>query len=263
MGYGIYLKKALSQHFMKEVSYAERIVQSMGIQQGDLVLEIGPGDGVLTRCLLSKPLERLFAVELDRRLYPLLTGQFGKDGRFQLIEKDFLKLDMSSIAMDARKLRVVGNLPYAVTSPILFKILENRSIIVDLTATVQKEVAERLTAPPGNKTYGIPSVFFQMHATIRLLFSIPRKAFFPVPDVDSAVVHVLFLPKAAFLVKDEAFFKTMVKTVFNQRRKMLRNTVKPFIKNESDIENAPVKLDRRPETLSVREFAELSDFFQP
>lgn len=260
MGSGIRLKKSLSQHFLRETGYADRIVLSMNVQEGDLVLEIGTGDGVLTGTLLSKPLERLFGVELDDRLYPFLRGQFGKDVRFQLIEKDFLKLDLSGIASGERKMRIVGNLPYAVTSPILFKILENRSIITDLTATIQKEVAERLTAPPGGKTYGIPSVFFQMYADTRMLFYIPRKAFFPVPKVDSAVVHVRFFPQAAFPVKDESIFRTMVKTVFGQRRKMLRNTLKPLVAQETDLKDAPIHLGRRPETLSVKEFAELSDF---
>jgi 16S rRNA (adenine1518-N6/adenine1519-N6)-dimethyltransferase len=263
MPYGIRLKKTLSQHFMKEASFAERIIRSMDIRRGDLVLEIGPGGGVLTRPLLASPLERLFAVELDQRLYPLLRGQFNNDPRFQLVEEDFLKLNLARLTAEKRKLRIIGNLPYAITSPILFKILENRSIISDLTATVQKEVADRLTAPPGSKTYGIPSVLYQMYAETRMLFDIPRQAFFPVPEVDSAVFNARFLAQAAFPVRDEVFFKTLVKTVFGQRRKMLRNTIKPFIREETELGHVPIELNRRPETLSVREFAELSNFFYP
>lgn len=256
----IRLKKTLSQHFLRDIGLAEKIVASMDIREGDEILEIGPGDGVLTEWLMKKPAKRITVVELDKRLTPFLTVRFGRDERFHLIENDILKIEMSELASAAGRLRVVGNLPYSITSPILFKILENRSMVSDFTATIQKEVAERVVGSPGNKSYGIPSVFFQLHSTTEILFPVPRTAFFPVPKVDSAVLKIRFLPGPLYPIRNPGFFHEMVRSVFGQRRKMLRNTLKQFVQDDAVLDGSPIDPSRRPETLSVEEFVQLSNF---
>lgn len=256
----VWLKKSLSQHFLKEVSFGKRIVDSMGIQNTDRIVEIGPGDGVLTEWLMKSSAYCITAVELDKRLYPFLLARFGNDKRFHLVESDFLKVDLAHLSLSGEKVRIVGNLPYAITSPILFRILDQRSAVEDITVTVQKEVAERLVSPPGAKSYGIPSVLFQLHSNTEILFNIPKKAFFPVPKVDSAVLRIRFRKNPVYTINNPDFFQLMLKSVFSQRRKMLRNTLKKFVHQESNLDRVPLDLTRRPETLTIKEFIELSDF---
>jgi 16S rRNA (adenine1518-N6/adenine1519-N6)-dimethyltransferase len=253
-------KKSLGQHFLKDGASARRIVESLGLQADDIVLEIGPGGGALTEWLMKSPAGQIIAVETDKRFSPGLLNRFGGDPRFRLIENDILKVDLAGLSQN-KKIRIVGNLPYMITSPILFRILENRAVVSDCTATVQKEVAERIVSPPGTKAYGIPSVLFQQYSESHILFYIPRSAFHPVPQVDSAVLKILFLSEPVYPVLNPFEFQNLVRTVFAQRRKMLRNTLKPFIQEETDIRRLPVDWTRRPETLSVREFVLLSDFF--
>jgi len=256
----IWLKKSFSQHLLKDVSFAKRIVDSMNIGEYDSILEIGPGGGALTEWLIKSPVERIMAVELDKRFYPFLTARFGQDDRFHLIENDFLKMDLHVLISTGKKLRIVGNLPYAITTPILFRILDNRSLIDDLIVTVQKEVAERIVSCPGTKVYGIPSVFFQLYSNSEILFNIPRNAFFPVPKVDSAVLKISFREEPLFPVHDTLLFQQVVKTVFQQRRKMLKNTLKRFVQKDDVLDRVPLDLSRRPETLTVFEFVQVSNF---
>ncbi|HEX9933860.1 MAG TPA: 16S rRNA (adenine(1518)-N(6)/adenine(1519)-N(6))-dimethyltransferase RsmA, partial [bacterium] len=253
------LKKSLSQHFLADLSVAARMVESMAIDHDDRILEIGPGDGRLTEWLLRSSAGTVLAVELDKRFSSHLLNRFGNDDRFHLIQNDFLKIELTEWARD-KKLRIVGNLPYAITSPILFRMLENRSEVSDATVTVQKEVAERVTSPPGSKAYGIPSVFFQLYAQTKILFGVPRNAFHPVPNVDSAVLKIDFLSEPAYTVRRPDLFQKVVKTAFGQRRKMLRNTLKPLLRDESIWNESPVDLSKRPEQLTVWEFVRLTDF---
>jgi 16S rRNA (adenine1518-N6/adenine1519-N6)-dimethyltransferase len=253
----------LSQHFLRHALWAERIADAMGIRPGDTVLEIGPGDGALTQCLVRSGAGRVVAVELDRRFIPVLQDRFGTDPRFCAIQDDFLKVDLRALFLGTKPIRVTGNIPYTITSPILFRLLEYRGLVSDFTVTVQKEVAERLVGHPGTKAYGIPSVFFQLHADVEMLFIIPRGAFFPVPEVDSAVLRVRFRSAPVHPVAHPVFFESMVKAVFNQRRKMLRNTLKGLVPDPGVLDRSPVDLSRRPETLSVKEFALLADALAP
>ena len=151
MASGIRPLKRFSQNFLKDPGFAKRLVEAFGIGPGDTVLEIGPGEGILTRALLSSSAERVIAVEIDRRCADWLRREFGKDARFLLIERDFLKTEIEPLCPANGKFRVVGNIPYAITSPILFRLLELRSCIRDFALTVQKEVAERVCSPPGSK----------------------------------------------------------------------------------------------------------------
>ena len=224
-------------------------------------MEIGPGEGVLTEYLIGSPAERIIGVEIDYRLAKLLRARFGRHTQFELIEKDFLEIDFTSFLKGEKKVRVVGNLPYSVTSPILFNLLEHRSWIRDVIVTVQKEVGERITSPPKSKVYGIPSVLFQLFSETEILFGIPRNAFYPIPKVDSVVLRITFLPKPRYPLANEVFFRKMLKTVFSQRRKMLRNTLKGIVPDEEMLKKCPLDLSQRPEDLSIKEFVLLGNIF--
>ena len=255
---GIRPQKRLGQHFLKDGSIAERIIQSMSIGREDQILEIGAGEGVLTERLIDSPAQRIVAVDLDPRLTGWLKRRFEQNIRFELIA-DFLKLDLGSLFSGEQKMRAVGNIPYAITTPILFRLLDYREKVRDFTVTLQKEVGERIISPPGCKAYGIPSVLFQMHSRIDVLFFIPRKAFYPVPKVDSIVLRFQFFDRPLHDVDDLSFFSRLVKTAFGQRRKMLKNTLKSLMMDEKRFQDIPIDLHRRPEDLSVADFAVLSN----
>ncbi len=258
MGSDVRPYKRFGQHFLRDRFLARRIIDSLQIQSGDHVLEIGPGEGVLTEFLVKSSAERIIAVEIDFRLASILKGKFRQQSQFELIEGDFLKIDFNSFLMGQKKLRVVGNLPYSITSPILFNLLDHRASVQDAIVTVQKEVGIRITSPPGSKAYGIPSVLFQLFCQIKALFTIPGSAFYPKPKVDSIVLHITFLPQPRYRIEDEAFFRQLVKVVFGQRRKMLRNSLKGLVKDEKVLKSIPIDLSRRPEALSIEEFVLLS-----
>ncbi len=256
---GLRTRKRLGQHFLKDRSFAIRIVDSIGIEEGDQILEIGSGEGVLTKLLLKSSAEKVYGIEIDPRLCQFLKERFHGEKRFQLIEGDFLKFEFASICERRHGLRVAGNLPYYITSPILFHLLENRSWILDLVATVQKEAGERLASLPNRKSYGVPSVLFQTYCDVKALFRIPGQAFFPVPEVDSVVLQIKFGIKSKYSIKDEDLYKKIVKGTFNQRRKMLKNTLARLIDDISILDGITIDLSRRPESLSVPEFVTLSN----
>ncbi len=251
--------KRFSQHFLRDRFLSRRIVDSLNIQSGDHVLEIGPGEGALTEFLVKSPAERIVGIELDSRLSRLVNERFGQNNHFELIEGDFLKSDFTTFVKGERQLRVIGNLPYAVTSPILFNLLESRSCVRDVVVTIQKEVGERITSRPGSKIYGIPSVLFQLFSETEILFEIPRNAFYPAPKVDSIVIRITFRPKPRYPLMDGVFFRKVLKAVFGQRRKMLRNTLKGIVHDETMLKKCSMDLSRRPEDLSVEEFVRLSN----
>lgn len=255
---GIYPNKKLSQHFLIQPSIAARIVDQMGIQTGDVILEIGPGEGILTEFLLKSRAEKIIGIEIDTRLILWLKERFYGIRRFQLIEGDFLKFDLSTIASERKRIRVVGNLPYKITSSILFHILSFKEKIQDITVMVQKEVGDRIMSELGSKKYGIPSIIFQYFYEIRKLFSIHRKSFFPAPKVDSIVIQLKFRDKVLYKLEDLDYFIRIVKTSFNQRRKMLKNSLKSFFNDERILQEINY-LNKRPEDLSVREFVDLSN----
>lgn len=254
---GVKPNKALSQHFLIDDCVSDQIVRSMALQPGDSLLEIGPGEGVLTDRLMQSACSRLTAVELDRRLSMFLKIRYENDSRFHLVENDFLKEDFALLAGE-EKIRVVGNLPYAITSPILFRLLDHRHQIQDITVMVQKEVADRLNSGPGCKAYGIPSVLFQLLADVEHVVDVPPEAFNPPPRVNSSVIRITFLKVPRAPIHDFEAFRTLVRTAFGQRRKMLRNTVKPWLESTGH-QTLPVELTRRPESLSVEEWAALSN----
>ena len=246
-------KKSLGQHFLKDLSVAERIAGTLS-QFGSLpVLEIGPGTGVLTQFLLKNKHD-LTVVELDKasvtfmnKHYPALKGR--------IIEADFLKMDLN--ALFSGYFCVIGNYPYNISSQIFFKVLDFKDKIPCCTGMVQKEVAERMASYPGKKVYGIISVLLQAWYNVEYLFTVEPEVFDPPPKVKSAVIRIIRNNRTD-LGCDEVMFKTVVKTAFNQRRKTLHNSLKTLLGKENAVAALPV-FNRRPEELSVEEFIELTN----
>lgn len=245
-------KKALGQHFLVDLSIAERIADTLQGYVGSPVLEVGPGMGVLTEFLLAKGHD-LRVVELDGESVDYLERNFPQlDGR--IIADDFLRLDLGTI-YDGQ-FCIIGNYPYNISSQIFFKVLDYRDRVVCCSGMLQKEVAERITAKPGSKTYGILSVLLQAWYDCEYLFTVSEHVFNPPPKVKSGVIR-LTRNSATTLGCDEAKFKTVVKTAFGQRRKTLRNSLKPLI-GDAAIAADPI-FNHRPEQLSVDDFVNLTN----
>jgi 16S rRNA (adenine1518-N6/adenine1519-N6)-dimethyltransferase len=247
-------KKSLGQHFLVDPFIIERIIKAAQLRPEDLIVEIGPGPGKLTR-MLSEKFRRVIAIELDNRLYARLKTELAGCDNIELIHGDALEYPYETLP----EFTVVANIPYYITTPIIFRLLNSRKNLRSMTLTIQKEVAERIVATPGGKDYGVLSIMVQYYAVPTLQFIIPKEAFRPVPKVDSAVVHMKILEKPSVDVGDERLFFKLVKTAFSQRRKMLSNSLKNI---RSDIKDWLTELgidpQRRPETLSIEEFARLS-----
>ena len=248
-------KKHLGQHFLRDLEVARRIAASLPLDGRTSVLEIGPGTGVLTQFLLENPDIDLTAVELDSESVVYLHQHFPQ---LKVVEADFLKMDLKSLFSD--KFCVIGNLPYNISSQIFFKMLENKEQIPCLVGMIQKEVAERMAAKEGNKTYGILSVLMQAYYSIDYLFTVHEHVFDPPPKVKSAVIR-LTRNDVSRINCDEKLFKTVVKTAFNQRRKQMRNSLKPLIAKENPVFADPI-FDKRPEQLSVDAFIELTNMIE-
>ena len=248
-------KKHLGQHFLRDLEVARRIAASLPLDGRTSVLEIGPGTGVLTQFLLQNPDIDLTAVELDSESVVYLHQHFPQ---LKVVEADFLKMDLKNLFSD--KFCVIGNLPYNISSQIFFKMLENKEQIPCLVGMIQKEVAERMAAKEGNKTYGILSVLMQAYYSIDYLFTVHEHVFDPPPKVKSAVIR-LTRNDVSRINCDEKLFKTVVKTAFNQRRKQMRNSLKPLIAKENPVFANPI-FDKRPEQLSVDAFIELTNMIE-
>ena len=250
---GVRAKKALGQHFLHDQNTASKIVGSLVVAPGSVLslLEIGPGMGVLTRLLTNRADIDLKVIEIDRDSVAYLKENHLLDER-RIIEGDFLRTELSDFF--AGRFSIIGNFPYNISTQILFKILEWKEYVPVIIGMFQKEVAERAAAKEGSKIYGVLSVLLQYYYHVEYLFSVGNECFTPQPKVQSGVIRLTaredYLP-----VKSERAFWVLVKTAFNQRRKTLRNGVKSLIAKE-DLEDP--FFDRRAETLSVKEFAELT-----
>ena len=244
-------KKRLGQHFLKDLNIARQIADTLDNFPDLPILEVGPGTGVLTQFLSGKNRE-LKVVELDTESVSYLNRQFPQLAG-KIIADDFLRLDLSQLFEG--QFCLTGNYPYNISSQIFFKLLDYKNIIPCCTGMIQKEVAERIAAKPGSKTYGITSVLLQAWYDVEYLFTVNENVFNPPPKVKSAVVR-LTRNNVEKLDCDEALFKTVVKTAFNQRRKTLRNSLKSLFKNDFNTES-PV-FDLRPERLSGADFVQLT-----
>lgn len=245
-------KKALGQHFLKDLDIARRIADTLSDYKDLPVLEIGPGMGVLTQYLLEAGHD-LTVVELDMESVDYLEQNFPTlEGR--ILCEDFLRLDLSKLFPG--QFCVIGNYPYNISSQIFFKVLDFREHVPCCSGMIQKEVAERLAAGPGSKTYGILSVLLQAWYTVEYLFTVSETVFDPPPKVKSAVIRMIRNDRKE-LGCDEKLFKTVVKTSFNQRRKTLRNSMKPLLGKDCPDYALPI-FNQRPEQLSVEQFVELT-----
>ena len=245
-------KKSLGQHFLKDFSVAERIAGVLSPFPDLPVFEVGPGTGMLTQFLLKNKND-LTVVELDKDSVKYLDEHY-PELKGRIIEADFLKLDLNG--MFSGSFCVIGNYPYNISSQIFFKVLDYKDKIPCCAGMLQKEMAERMASKPGKKTYGIISVLLQAWYDIEYLFTVEPEVFDPPPKVKSAVIRITRNARTS-LGCDEALFKMVVKTAFNQRRKTMRNSLKSLLGKESAISALPV-FDRRPEQLSVEEFVELT-----
>ena len=245
-------KKALGQHFLTDQGVARAIVDAL--HSRGPVLEVGPGTGVLTQYLLQDPAIGLKVVEIDGESVRYLLEHFPQLAP-SLYEADFLKMDLTRLF--PASFAIIGNFPYNISSQIFFKVLDVRDRVPEVVCMIQKEVAERLAAGPGTKTYGILSVLLQAWYDIEYLFSVGEGAFLPPPKVKSAVIR-LTRGSRERLGCDEELFKRVVKTAFNQRRKTIRNSLKPILSTLPSLPAYIPYLDARPEQLSVDEFIELT-----
>ena len=247
-------KKYLGQHFLTDLNIAQQIADSLRLEKKMDVLEIGPGMGVLTQFLMKNDLVNLKVIEIDSESVDYLKQNFPNLNE-NIIFGDFLKLDVSNIFEG--NFCVIGNYPYNISSQIFFKVLDYRDRIPCCSGMIQKEVAERIASKPGCKAYGILSVLLQAYYDIEYLFTVNENVFNPPPKVKSAVIR-LQRNNVKTLPCDEVLFKTIVKTTFNQRRKMLRNSLQPILGKDCLLLNDSF-MTKRPEQLSVSDFVELTN----
>ncbi|MFH1004781.1 MAG: 16S rRNA (adenine(1518)-N(6)/adenine(1519)-N(6))-dimethyltransferase RsmA [Bacteroidota bacterium] len=259
----VFPKKHLGQHFLRDENIAKKIVNALSKKDDyKTVVEVGAGTGVLTKYLLQEKDFETYLVEIDKESITFLKKNFPElEGR--IIEGDFLKIDIKNLFQQktlnsefrTEKFAVIGNFPYNISSQILFKVLEHRNQIPEVVGMFQKEVAKRIASPPGNKTYGILSVLMQAYYKIEYLFTVHEHVFLPPPKVKSAVIRLTRNDVIKLNCDEELFFK-VVKTGFNQRRKILQNALGlKFQKNEI--------LKKRAEQLSVNDFVELTKMIEP
>ena len=249
-------KKSLGQHFLTDRSYIDKIVMAVNAQPGDRLVEIGPGQGAITFPLLRKHGE-LTAIEFDRDLItPLMEASEGV-GRLTIVHKNVLDVDFGKLAGDG-KIRLVGNLPYNLSSPILFHAIEHAASIHDMVFMLQKEVVDRMAAESGSKVYGRLSVMLQAYCRVDSLFVVPPGAFRPPPKVDSAVARLVPRDASAIGIADHRRFEEVVRAAFGQRRKTLRNALGGTCSSEQ-IEAAGLRPDARAEQIEVEGFVRLAN----
>jgi len=266
--FGLVPRKRWGQHFLIDPNILNKIIQAANIGKEDVVLEIGPGLGEMTAGL-SKKAKKVIAVEIDSQLVGILQNKMKDYPNVEVIKGDILKLEFNKLLHQEKiPVKVVANLPYQISTPLLFRFIESKKLFSTLTLTLQKEVAERMVAPPGGKEYGPLSIFVQWVSDIRIRLFVKPTAFLPPPKVESAVIHMAWKEKPMVDTKDEEWFKKIVRGCFGYRRKTLINALKHSalsLPNNAETKIMKIGIDpkRRPETLSIQEFAELADALKP
>jgi 16S rRNA (adenine1518-N6/adenine1519-N6)-dimethyltransferase len=250
-------RKRFGQNFLHDESVIEHIIASINPQAGERLVEIGPGLGALTGRLLEAA-GRLDVVELDRDLIPKLAVKFASTGELLIHEADALKFDFRSLVNEGEQLRIIGNLPYNISTPLLFHLLDTAEIIRDMHVMLQKEVVDRMTASPGSSDFGRLTVMLQYRCKVTRLFAVGPESFSPAPKVESAIARLTPYASLPFTAKSEGALAKLVSQAFSQRRKMLRASLKGLLSIEQ-IEACGIDPTRRPETLSVQQFVRLSD----
>ncbi|MGV2623190.1 UNVERIFIED_CONTAM: 16S rRNA (adenine(1518)-N(6)/adenine(1519)-N(6))-dimethyltransferase RsmA [Halobacillus marinus] len=267
--YGFSFKKSLGQNFLIDVNILTNIIAEAGIDDTTAAIEIGPGIGALTE-QLARHADKVVAFEIDQRLLPILGETLSEYNNVHIINEDILKADVAGMIdehfEEGQKIRVVANLPYYITTPILMKLLMDRLPVDSITVMIQKEVADRMAAEPNTKSYGSLSIAVQYYTKARVALNVPKTVFMPQPNVDSSVLHLEMREEPPVHVDDESFFFDVVKATFGQRRKTLMNNLARHFKGTFDKEEirsrlAEVNIDpqRRGESLSMDEFASLAN----
>jgi len=260
--YGFKFSKGLGQNFLIDDTVLEDIIEAAEISPEDLVIEIGPGVGTLTKLLLKKA-KKVCAIELDDKLIPILHEELKEFDNLEVVHGDALKVDFNEIIGDEKSVKVVANLPYYVTTPIIARLLKGNYNFNSITIMIQKEVAERIAAKPSTKDYGALTLLVQYHSTVEIVRKVGPDAFIPQPKVESMVIKLNKLPEPRVDVADVDLFFKVIRESFNMRRKTLSNSLKNMKidkeKLQKAFEEAGIDPIRRGETLSIEEFAKLSD----
>lgn len=265
--YGFRFTKSLGQNFLVNKHVIDSIMEGSFIGPEDLVIEIGPGIGVLTE-EAARRARQVVAVEIDKNLIPILEETLKEYDNVAILNRDVLKTDLGAVAETYRtggKVRIIGNLPYYITTPIIMKILEDRVPADSITVMMQKEVADRIKSEPGRKTYGALSVAVQYYCTVHPVISAPKEAFVPRPKVDSSVLRLDIRKERPAVLKSESMFFTCIKAGFGQRRKTLLNSLTGAAGVSKEavrtiLEQAGIDPARRSETLDLQEFAAIANF---
>ncbi len=262
--YGLFPKKRLGQHFLVDPNILDKVIRAAEVGKQDVVLEIGPGLGGMTLGL-SREAKKVIAVEIDPKLVAILKEKTKEHRNVEVVKSDILKMDFEHfLKKEGRPVKVVANLPYQISTPLLFRFVESREVFSAFTLMLQKEVAQRMAAPPGGKEYGPLSIFVQLSLDVSIRFFIKPSAFFPPPKVESAVVQLVWKEKPMIQANEEEWFRRVVKACFGYRRKTLINALRHSELSvpgsvESRMEQAGIDPRRRPETLTIPEFAKLAN----
>jgi 16S rRNA (adenine1518-N6/adenine1519-N6)-dimethyltransferase len=252
------MKKPFGQHFLFDPRILRKIIDCSNVTAHDTVVEIGPGLGTLTK-LLAERVQKVIAIEIDKKLITRLKDSLSHIQNVEVLTANALKFPYEQIK---GRFKVVANIPYYITTPLLFRLLEYKKKIPSMTLLVQKEVAKRITASHSDRDYGVLSITAQMYTKPELNFIIPKGAFSPPPKVDSAVVTFTVFSHPLCKMKNEEFFITIVKTAFSQRRKTIANSLKTFDGIKEALQKAGIDPRQRPETVSREEFIKLADNLQ-
>jgi 16S rRNA (adenine1518-N6/adenine1519-N6)-dimethyltransferase len=250
-------RKRFGQNFLTDQGIINRIVNSVNAKPSDRLVEIGPGQGAITQQLIEA-CPQLQVIELDRDLIPILLAQFAKYPDFKIHQHDALSFDFSNLIKGDQPLRIVGNLPYNISTPLIFHLLRYQERIGDMHFMLQKEVVNRLVAKAGEKNYGRLSVMVQYYCQVEHLFTVPPECFNPQPKVDSAIVRLEPHTTIPYVAKNIKHLSHLVNLAFQQRRKTLRNTLKLMVDSDT-IASLPIDTGLRPENLSVKDYVNLSN----
>ena len=251
-------RKRFGQNFLHDHHIINQIVRSIRPQETDNLVEIGPGKGAITELLLDR-CQSLNVVELDRDLIPLLQARFSQDPRFHIHEADALAFDFGKLGSLDKPMRIVGNLPYNISTPLLFHLIDCRDCIDDMYFMLQKEVVDRMTAGPGSKTYGRLGIMLRCHVSVEALFDVAPRCFDPPPAVMSAVVRLAPLGSERPAIDDEKLLGRLVATAFSQRRKTLRNALKSMVA-EPELRSLGIDPGDRPESIPVSDYVALANY---
>jgi len=266
--YGLFPKKRLGQHFLVDRNILNKVIWAAQVEKEDTVLEVGPGLGKMT-IALARQAKRVIAIEIDSKLVAILNEKMKNYPNVEVLKSDILKVDFNQfLKKEGHPIKVVANLPYQISTPLLFRFIESKETFSTFILMLQKEVAERMVAPPGGKEYGPLSIFIQMFSDVSIRFFIKPSAFFPPPKVESAVVQMSWKEKPMVELRDEEWFKKVVKGCLGYRRKTLLNALKhsglSFPQGvEERVEKVGIDPQRRPETLTIQEFGSLAKALKP